>query len=488
MSKKLKLSPSELVSSLLQNEQTSRLFDLLTPKHDKHGIGYVATEEEEKQPALFDPSTDFVPVDVHETYDVDEHTLVSTFRKTPSTKRSAPSYDALYDAVLHAELQRCKNKLDAVDKKTFLSARSRANPFEAIKHRGFMDRASFKLAEIDCVFEILHDFYGRNLRFADVCGGPGGWTEYVMWRRSAQHPEHTARGFGMTLRDTAAHLDWNLYKMNQWSQTMCQGLLCPGSKFFPVYGGKHKGDVTRPENMQAFIDRVQGVDVFLADGGFDVTRDPNAQERLSQRLLLCQLALGIKLLVRGGHLVCKLFDAFTQPTQDMLYAASLCFESLTLYKPVSSRPANSERYLVCKNFAKDDTCKRVASDMFRLADALEKSPLPEDASIDASPAYATTMQRYRDGLANDAAFREYLRERIETMAMLQITHLKRIFVYVNDPYLQSVDQQRVKDAFLHRWEVWDTPSEYHPSRPELEQYMQSFHPPYEPKHVKPLPN
>ena len=33
------------------------------------------------------------------------------------------------------------------------------------------------------------------LYFADICAGPGGFSEYVLWRSKAE-----AKGFGMTLR------------------------------------------------------------------------------------------------------------------------------------------------------------------------------------------------------------------------------------------------------------------------------------------------
>lgn len=36
---------------------------------------------------------------------------------------------------------------------------------------------------------------GDLLYFADVCAGPGGFSEYVLWRSKAE-----AKGFGMTLK------------------------------------------------------------------------------------------------------------------------------------------------------------------------------------------------------------------------------------------------------------------------------------------------
>lgn len=40
---------------------------------------------------------------------------------------------------------------------------------------------------------LLH--HPELLYFADICAGPGGFSEYVLWRSKAE-----AKGFGMTLR------------------------------------------------------------------------------------------------------------------------------------------------------------------------------------------------------------------------------------------------------------------------------------------------
>ena len=44
------------------------------------------------------------------------------------------------------------------------------------------------------------------LYFGDICAGPGGFSEYVLWRKGWQ-----AKGFGFTLRGT--------------DRSSCQGLL-----------------------------------------------------------------------------------------------------------------------------------------------------------------------------------------------------------------------------------------------------------------------
>jgi len=46
----------------------------------------------------------------------------------------------------------------------------------------------------------------------------------------------------------------------------------------------------------------------------------------------------------GGHFVCKLFDVFTRFSVGLVYLMHRAFEHVALFKPVTSRPANSERF------------------------------------------------------------------------------------------------------------------------------------------------
>ncbi len=75
----------------------------------------------------------------------------------------------------------------------------------------------------------------------------------------------------------------------------------------------------------------------------DVEGKDNHQEYLSRRLVLCEVALALATLRRGGALVLKLFDAFLPLTGDLLFILHRCFRRIALVKPITSRPANSER-------------------------------------------------------------------------------------------------------------------------------------------------
>ena len=68
------------------------------------------------------------------------------------------------------------------------------------------NRAAMKMANMDAVFDFMFtnpkDKYGNEilrenslLYFADVCAGPGGFSEYVLWRKRWK-----AKGFGFTIK------------------------------------------------------------------------------------------------------------------------------------------------------------------------------------------------------------------------------------------------------------------------------------------------
>jgi cap1 methyltransferase len=102
-----------------------------------------------------------------------------------------------------------KSSFDGLDQKEFYIARNKANPFEAIKKAIFQNRAALKTANVDKVSkwalsrpECLDE--SDVLFFGDVCAGPGGFTEYMYWRRGPDG----AKGFGFTLKGDNVFMLW----------------------------------------------------------------------------------------------------------------------------------------------------------------------------------------------------------------------------------------------------------------------------------------
>lgn len=60
---------------------------------------------------------------------------------------------------------------------------------------------------------------------------------------------------------------------------------------------------------------------------------------------------------KGGHFVLKIFDIFSKLTVDLLYLLSSIYAEVYITKPYTSRLANSEKYIICKNFLLDSSLK-----------------------------------------------------------------------------------------------------------------------------------
>ena len=97
------------------------------------------------------------------------------------------------------------------------------------------------------------------------------------------------------------------------------------------------------------------MDLITGDGGFDFSLDFNKQEILSINLIFSQICYAIAMQKKGGTLILKIFDIFSQVTIDMLYILSSLYGKVYICKPHTSRLANSEKYIICKNFKLDNT-------------------------------------------------------------------------------------------------------------------------------------
>lgn len=92
------------------------------------------------------------------------------------------------------------------------------------------------------------------------------------------------------------------------------------------------------------------MDIITADGGFDFSVDFNNQESNMTRLLFAQICFAIAMQKTNGVFVLKIFDCFNESTVDMLYILSAFYKKVYITKPKTSRYANSEKYIVCKDF------------------------------------------------------------------------------------------------------------------------------------------
>lgn len=126
-----------------------------------------------------------------------------------------------------------------------------------------------------------------------------------------------------------------------------------------LYGKDDSGDINNVENVDYIQSIVLPKQFYLitGDGGFDEGCDFNNKEQLHYQLILNEIYSAIKLQKIDGHFILKMFDIFTESSLHLLYLLKLCYSEVYIYKPVTSRPTNSEKYIICKNFCLNDENK-----------------------------------------------------------------------------------------------------------------------------------
>lgn len=111
------------------------------------------------------------------------------------------------------------------------------------------------------------------------------------------------------------------------------------------------GDLTDKDNIIELTKRVlerfpNGVDLYTSDAGCDVSNNYNEQEEQTLLLNYGQIVSGLLTLAIEGSLITKQFTYFTIFNRSLLTLLSTLFDELYITKPVTSRPLNSEVYIV----------------------------------------------------------------------------------------------------------------------------------------------
>ena len=107
------------------------------------------------------------------------------------------------------------------------------------------------------------------------------------------------------------------------------------------------GDMTNLKHIKTIASRLpKKCDFYTSDGGIHVGNDYNNQEALNADLHIGQMICGLLTLKEGGSIVLKIYTWFTPKVQSLIvYCASL-FKKFYIHKPQTSRPENSEIYLI----------------------------------------------------------------------------------------------------------------------------------------------
>jgi cap2 methyltransferase len=124
-----------------------------------------------------------------------------------------------------------------------------------------------------------------------------------------------------------------------------------------LMGGDLSGDLTKYEVIERLAAKVRhkfgagaGADLYTSDAGIDVSADYNNQEKNTALLNFGQTLCGIMTLKPGGNMLTKQYSFFSVFNRSLIHLLTYLFNELYVVKPLTSRPINSETYIVGKGF------------------------------------------------------------------------------------------------------------------------------------------
>jgi 23S rRNA U2552 (ribose-2'-O)-methylase RlmE/FtsJ len=256
-----------------------------------------------------------------------------------------------------------------------------------------LSRSYFKMIELLDTMQWIEKLPKQTpkVRTAHVAEGPGGFIQAIVDILDRAHKQLQV-ATAITLKPTD-------HRVPGWRRA--SSFLQRNKQIKLIYGPDGSGDIYKKENQEAFIEATKpGVHLFTADGGFDFSTNYQIQEEQVYHLLLCSVYTGIKCLMTGGSMVLKVFDTYAAPTKILISLLGRCFTSWALVKPCLSRPCNSERYFVGREF-KGATVAYTRMFETILAESAEKRypvnvaeavPAEEVAYIDSLSAWSTQSQ------------------------------------------------------------------------------------------------
>ena len=193
-------------------------------------------------------------------------------------------------------------------------------------HFRVASRAYYKLREImeSCILS-------PGERSVHICEAPGGFVQ-AAWMRSSSSRSWT------------------------WRAVSLPGPPFPDIECLPVHCGEFKNGNVLEEDCLPLLAEDRLATLVTADGATEM--DHSHIEESHYPLLIAQTKLGLCCLQEGGDMVIKFYEGGTRNTLRWIAWLTTLFRGgVSVIKPTSSRPTNSELYLIGRDFSgsSDDT-------------------------------------------------------------------------------------------------------------------------------------
>ena len=316
------------------------------------------------------------------------------------------------------EIEALKESIQPFDKTELWDLAKRiTNPYERISTHSSrltlpksisciypLSRSYFKMIEILTHLQFFDRHKEAKLKSLHICEGPGGFIE-AFYSMAIDKKRLIQNSYAMTLKSTHTMIPG-------WRRAT--NFLQKNSSIQLLYGPTKTGNIYEPINQDECAKVVgNGAHLVTSDGGFDFSEDFHAQEKSIIRLLISSSIILLRSVAIEGDIVLKLFDCNSPMTRDIIALLASCFTSWSLYKPVTSRPCNSEWYFLGKSAIRSRS--HVISLLTTIRDGLAQEP-------------PISYQR----ILTDNLLEEYLKDLQEKRCLKQMEALEQVLSFCHN--------------------------------------------------------
>lgn len=349
---------------------------------------------------------------------------------------------------VNKELQKAKSQLDKIPERDFNSFRPVMDMYHELKRQIAKDfnaqhvtNAWLKIVELVQDFKLIN--YGKTFKLFANAELPGGFVFAI---------NHLAKTNNTKLNWKASSLIEEINGMRGalgdfyelYSRNLPNWLMGAGD-----IGGN--GDVQTTITIDLFKDYFKSasckVDLYTSDIGMDVSGNFNVQERLNAHIDLGQILCGIVSVKKGGAMVVKQYTFFEAYTISLIIIVASLFDEFYIAKPLTSRPTNSEIYLVGKGFK---GCPRtVYNILYKRLDNFNLNPFVSEEQLRQMPAYEQLVNAGNDIFSTQVEFlnefysfySKYFQKRFVLSKKLDNTKYDMRFNFLQKYQIKSLDSE-----------------------------------------------
>ena len=379
----------------------------------------------------------------------------------------------------------------------FTSKRYLGNKIQYAAAMEPLSRSFFKMVEMGNQNLLDLITTQQPITTVSLAEGPGGFIEALIWLRS--HLSSTTRITNNPSIIQIPNVSYNFLHTHKYDKYYGITLLDSQSTEIPSWkkssqflqenpqvniltGADGTGNLYSIANLKYLAARfsINKANLVTADGGFDFSTCGvyNCQEQTASKLILAEIIGCFGVLGNGGSFICKFFDLNNKLTADLLYLLQCHFTELIIFKPKTSRLANSEKYIIATGFkgctpnifqlllnlldrwnsidAENEAVIKQISSNWHIASTKHSNTTFRtiNSIFDVKPDVDSTINNSRL-ISAPSSFYAYLNRIICEMNQLQITNINETIDIINEQLFFDTEwQEKTREKQMENARCW----------------------------------